>query len=66
MKLLSALGLAVSLGRVVGAAAAQVAPAYAPPPPPSGYYGAHGAPLRYVLALSGRGWCRPYRDVRAR
>lgn len=54
MRLFPAVSLAVSLARAA-AMAAQAAPAHAPPPPPSGYYGDYGAPVRYVLALSGRG-----------
>lgn len=55
MKLLPAVGVALSLARLAATPAAQVAPAYVPSPPPSGFYGDYGPPLRYVLALSGRG-----------
>lgn len=55
MRLFPAVSLAVTLARAAATAAAQDAPAHAPPPPPSGYYGDYGAPVRYVLALSGRG-----------
>lgn len=63
MKLLPAVGVALSLARLAGAPAAQMAPAYVPPPTPSGFYGDYGPPLRYVLALSGRGspWIAPGR-----
>ncbi len=62
MKLISAVSLAVSLARAAGMPAVQVAPAYTPPPP-SAYFGDYGPPLRYVLALSGRGaaWIAPGR-----
>jgi len=65
MKLIPAVGLAVSLVRAAGAPALQLSPAYAPPPP-SGYYGDYGPPLRYVLALSGRAstWIGPGRSSR--
>lgn len=63
MKLLPAVGVALSLARLTGTPAAQTAPAYVPPPTPSGFYGDYGPPLRYVLALSGRGspWSAPGR-----
>ena len=57
MKLIPAVSLAVSLVRAAATSAVQVSPAYAQPPPP-GYYGDYGPPLRYVLALSGRGSTR--------
>ena len=62
MKLIPAVSLAVSLVRAAAAPAMQLSPAYVPPPP-SGYYGAYGPPLRYVLALSGRSstWIAPGR-----
>ena len=58
MKLIPAVSVALSLARLAGTPAAQMAPAYVPPPPPSAYYGDYGPPLRYVLALSGRGSAR--------
>lgn len=64
MKLIPAVSLAVSLVRAAAAPAVQMSAAYAPPPP-SGYYGNYGAPLRYVLALSGRGSAR-FAPVRCR
>ena len=61
MKLVTALRLAVSLGRTMRTRAGQPAFAHAPPPPPP-YYGDYGPPRRYALALRGRESSRGFRQ----
>lgn len=62
MKPNPAVSLAMTLARVAGMPAAQVAPAFVPPPS-SAYFGDYRPPLRYLLALSGRSlpWIAPGR-----